>query len=838
MVFASATPTSGTAPLDVTFASTGTNDPEGQPLTYAWDFGDGASSSLDAPVHTYTTVGNYTARLSVSDGETTSLSDPIQVTVGNRPSVSIEAPTNGSTFRAGDVIDYDGSAVDVEDGPMAAGAFSWRGIMRHETHAHPFFGPVDGVTAGSFAVPTMGHDFSGNVSYEVICTVTDTNGLASSSLRPARAGGGEPDVPDRARRAERAARRRHQDDPVHDRRRHRVPVPDRGPRPDVGRHAVRLLQLVRRWGARPWSERRYLRSDAGRHLPATARHDRADRVRDRSFGRCDAQWHGDGLGERVGQRRGGRRAVPPRWQRTGCRGHRGAVHGGVEHDHRRERSARADRPSARRGGQRHDVQPDQRHREQRRRPIAAYGFDELAGPSTANATGNGNNGAISGATWSASGRYGAALNFDGTNDLVTVNDANVLDLTTGMTLEAWVNPDVAPSNWRSIIAKERASNSLTYQLTAGSNSSNRPATRIYAGGAVRSLPGGTRLTAGTWVHLASTYDGTSMRLFVNGVQVATQAQTGAITATTNQLRIGGSTTMSQYFDGRVDEVRIYARALTAAEIQTDMVTPITPLAPDVVPPQVSSPTPTGTLPVGTTQAVLGVVTNEAATCRYGTTPGVAYDGLTSTFTTTGATVHSTTQAGLVNGGSYAYYVRCRDSSGNATTADTTISFAVASPPPPDTTAPTVSVTGPAEGASVGQSVTVTATAADNTGVTGVQFLLDGVALGAEDTTAPYSVVWNTTTASNGPHTLSARARDAAGNLATSAVVNVTVVQPAIDPTLRVAYGFNETTGTVAVDRSSTGEQRHRHLRTVGDGTHRQRARVERHDHACPGTPRT
>ena len=118
---------------------------------------------------------------------------------------------------------------------------------------------------------------------------------------------------------------------------------------------------------------------------------------------------------------------------------------------------------------------------------------------------------------------------------------------------------------------------------------------------------------------------------------------------------------------------------------------------DVVPPQITSPTPTGTLPVGTTQAVLGVVTNEAATCRYGTTPGVAYDALTTPFTTTGATVHSTTQTGLVNGGSYVYYVRCRDSAGNATTADTTISFAVASPPPPDTTPPTVSVTAPADG---------------------------------------------------------------------------------------------------------------------------------------------
>ena len=407
-----------------------------------------------------------------------------------------------------------------------------------------------------------------------------------------------------------------------------------------------------------------------------------------------------------------------------------------------------------------------------------------------------------------------------------------------MTLEAWVNPDVAPNNWRSIIAKERASNSLTYQLTAGSNSSNRPATRIYAGGAVRSLPGGTRLTAGTWVHLASTYDGTTMRLFVNGLQVASQAQTGAITATTNQLRIGGSTTMSQYFDGRVDEVRIYARALTAAEIQTDMATPITPLAPDVVPPQVTSPTPTGTLPVGTTQAVLGVVTNEAATCRYGTTPGVAYDDQTTPFTTTGATVHSTTQTGLVNGGSYVYYVRCRDTSGNATTADTTISFAVASPPPPDTTPPTVSVTAPAGGATVsGQSVAVSATAADNTGVTGVQFLLDGAALGAEDTTAPYSVVWNTTTATSGPHTLSARSRRgrqprhlcrrqrhrrAAGH------------RPDAAGRLRVQRDDRHGRRRPLVDR----EQRHRHLRYVGDGPQRQRARVERHDHARPAPPRT
>ena len=92
----------------------------------------------------------------------------------------------------------------------------------------------------------------------------------------------------------------------------------------------------------------------------------------------------------------------------------------------------------------------------------------------------------------------------------------------------------------------------------------------------------------------------------------------------------------------------------------------------------------------------------------------------------------------------------------------------------DATAPTVSVTAPAAGATVSATTTVTASAADNVGVAGVQFLLDGANLGAEDTTAPYSVPWDTTGATNGSHSLTARARDAAGNSATSAAVTVTV----------------------------------------------------------------
>ena len=101
----------------------------------------------------------------------------------------------------------------------------------------------------------------------------------------------------------------------------------------------------------------------------------------------------------------------------------------------------------------------------------------------------------------------------------------------------------------------------------------------------------------------------------------------------------------------------------------------------------------------------------------------------------------------------------------------------------DATPPTVSITAPASGATVsGTAVAVSADASDNVGVVGVQFKLDGANLGAEDTTSPYSVAWNSTTATNGSHTLTAVARDAAGNTTTSAGVSVTVNNAAPDPT--------------------------------------------------------
>lgn len=97
-----------------------------------------------------------------------------------------------------------------------------------------------------------------------------------------------------------------------------------------------------------------------------------------------------------------------------------------------------------------------------------------------------------------------------------------------------------------------------------------------------------------------------------------------------------------------------------------------------------------------------------------------------------------------------------------------------STPAPDTTAPTISSTAPINGATVSGSIVFSASASDNVGVVGVQFKLDGSSLGAEDTSAPYSVTWDTTGAIDGTHTLTAVARDAAGNTTTSSAVTVTI----------------------------------------------------------------
>jgi len=204
--------------------------------------------------------------------------------------------------------------------------------------------------------------------------------------------------------------------------------------------------------------------------------------------------------------------------------------------------------------------------------VAAWGFNAGTGTVAADSSGNANNGTVNGATWTTAGRFGSALTFNGTSNTVVVPDSNSLDVTR-VTISAWVFPTVAPSDWRSIVMKERGTG-VAWYLEASSSSTNRPATGLWVTNE-QVLYGGTRLTANAWTHLATTYDGTTHRLFVNGTQVASRAQTGNLVTTTSPLRIGGNV-FGEFFQGRIDEVRVYNRALSQAEIQADMTAPITP----------------------------------------------------------------------------------------------------------------------------------------------------------------------------------------------------------------------------------------------------------------------
>jgi hypothetical protein len=169
--------------------------------------------------------------------------------------------------------------------------------------------------------------------------------------------------------------------------------------------------------------------------------------------------------------------------------------------------------------------------------VAAYGFNEGTGTAVADASGTGNNGTTSGTTWAAGGKFGSALSFNGTNASVTVPDSNSLDLVTGMTLEAWVNPKATGSAWRTTIFKQTGGG-MVYALYAD-NGAGRPIGQVNVVGEQSAL-GTAPLPVNTWTHLAVTYDGATLRLFVNGAQAGSKPQTGGMPASTLPLKIGGN----------------------------------------------------------------------------------------------------------------------------------------------------------------------------------------------------------------------------------------------------------------------------------------------------------
>jgi len=165
----------GAAPLTVHFTGSGSSDPDGDDLAYSWTFGDGGTSTSANPSHTYAS-GTYTARLTVDDqrgaANSTAAAPVLHIVSGNSPPVpTIDAPADGFHYNAGQTIAYSGEATDPEQGALPPSKLSWTIVFHHDTHTHPFLGPIAG-SGGSFTIPTNGEE-STNVRYRVHLSAAD-----------------------------------------------------------------------------------------------------------------------------------------------------------------------------------------------------------------------------------------------------------------------------------------------------------------------------------------------------------------------------------------------------------------------------------------------------------------------------------------------------------------------------------------------------------------------------------------------------------------------------------------------------------------------------------------
>ena len=180
-------------------------------------------------------------------------------------------------------------------------------------------------------------------------------------------------------------------------------------------------------------------------------------------------------------------------------------------------------------------------------------------------SGKNNHGTVTGATWTSKGRLGPALYFDGYNDYVEVADADSLNVTTGITVEIWVNP-TTKSSWKHLINKRSATQG--HYMLYDNSPDELVIFTVKVGNVSKTAYSNLGIPVNTWTHLVGTYDRIRTRLYVDAVEqtVGTNA-TGTIDVTTNPLRIGRSSYDGSYSNGFIDEVRIHNRALELDEIK-------------------------------------------------------------------------------------------------------------------------------------------------------------------------------------------------------------------------------------------------------------------------------
>jgi hypothetical protein len=217
--------------------------------------------------------------------------------------------------------------------------------------------------------------------------------------------------------------------------------------------------------------------------------------------------------------------------------------------------------------------------------LVSYSFSEASGTTAIDRSGNGNNATLSNTSWTASGHTGEGLSFNGTNTQGEVASPNGVAITDQFTNMAWIYPTNDPGSSEQIVLglfnPPNGEWPMGIEVFNYNTVSGMPSCWFQTGTGIHHFQPASQFSLNTWTHFACTYDGSQVVIYVNGaVSTTTAAALGPIDFGSDPgtvIEVGYDTSgYSQFFQGTLDDLRMYNRVLSLTEIQQAMNTAVTP----------------------------------------------------------------------------------------------------------------------------------------------------------------------------------------------------------------------------------------------------------------------